>query len=58
MLRIYCLQERYNASDPSPEKACYDMQSIPAFCDLNFDSDGIPDETTILTSVIYWSVTN
>src|SRR3981081_4694719 len=48
MLRIYCLQQWYNLSDPGAEEALYDIQSITAFCDLELGRDLIPDETTIL----------
>ena len=34
MLRIYCLQQWYNLSDPGAEEALYDIQSMRAFCDL------------------------
>ena len=48
MLRIYCLQQWYNLSDPGAEEALYDIQSMRAFCDLELGRDQIPDETTIL----------
>jgi transposase, IS5 family len=48
MLRIYCLQQWYNLSDPGAEEALYDMQSLRAFAGLEFGRDTIPDETTIL----------
>jgi Transposase domain (DUF772)/Transposase DDE domain len=48
MLRIYCLQQWYNLSDPGAEEALYDIQSMRAFCGLEFGRDAIPDETTIL----------
>jgi hypothetical protein len=48
MLRIYCLQQWYNMSDPSAEEALYDIQSMRAFCGLELGCDAIPDETTIL----------
>ena len=34
MLRIYCLQQWYNLSDPGAEEALYDIQSMRAFCNL------------------------
>ena len=34
MLRIYCLQQWYNLSDPGAEEALYDIQSMRAFCGL------------------------
>ena len=48
MLRIYCLQQWYNLSDPGAEEALYDIQSMRAFCKLELGRDPIPDETTIL----------
>ena len=48
MLRIYCLQQWYNLSDPGAEEALYDIQSMRAFCNLDLGRDAIPDETTIL----------
>jgi transposase, IS5 family len=48
MLRIYCLQQWYNLSDPGAEEALYDMQSMRAFVGLELGRDDIPDETTIL----------
>ena len=48
MLRIYCLQQWYNLSDPGAEEALYDIQSMRAFCNLELGRDPIPDETTIL----------
>jgi hypothetical protein len=47
MLRIYCLQQWYNLSDPGAEEALYDIQSMRAFAGL-VGRDAIPDETTIL----------
>src|SRR3981189_514380 len=48
MLRIYCLQQWYNLSDPGAEEALYDIQSMRAFCNLELGRAPIPDETTIL----------
>jgi IS5 family transposase len=48
MLRIYCLQQWYNLSDPGAEEALYDMHSLRAFAGLELGRDAIPDETTIL----------
>lgn len=48
MLRVYCLQQWYNLSDPGAEEALYDIQSMRAFCGLELGRDAIPDETTIL----------
>src|SRR6267154_6498726 len=48
MLRIYCLQQWYNLSDPGAEEVLYDICSMRAFAGLEFGRDAIPDETTIL----------
>ena len=48
MLRIYCLQQWYNLSDPGAEESLYDIQSMRAFCGLELVRDAIPDETPIL----------
>ena len=48
MLRIYCLQQWYNLSDPGAGEALYDSQSMRAFAGLELGRDAIPDETTIL----------
>src|SRR3954469_2609506 len=48
MLRIYCLQQWYQLSDPGAEEALYDIQSMRAFAGLDLGRDQIPDETTIL----------
>ncbi len=48
MVRIYCLQQWYNLSDPGAEETLYDIQSIRAFAGLELGRDAIPDETTIL----------
>ena len=48
MLRIYCLQQWYQLSDPGAEEALYDIQSMRTFAGLDLGCDQIPDETTIL----------
>jgi IS5 family transposase len=48
MLRIYCLQQWYNLSDPAAEEALYDSIVMRRFAGVSSDSDIIPDETTIL----------
>src|SRR5512138_3775188 len=39
MLRIYCLQQWYNLSDPGAEEALYDIQSMRAFAGLELGRD-------------------
>ena len=48
MLRVYCLQQWYNLSDPGVEEALYDMESMRRFAQIELIDDAIPDETTIL----------
>lgn len=48
MIRIYCLQQWYNLSDPAMEDALYDIESMRRFVGIHLVSDAIPDETTIL----------
>jgi transposase, IS5 family len=48
MLRLYCLQQWYNLSDPSMEEAVYDRISFQKFLRVDLMLDRIPDETTIL----------
>lgn len=48
MLKIYCLQQWFNLSDPGMEEAIYDRHSFQRFLKLDLISDCIPDETTIL----------
>ena len=46
MLRIHCLQQWYNLSDPAMEDALYDSEGFQAF--IGMGSLGrVPDETTI-----------
>jgi len=48
MLRIYCLQQWYNLSDPGAEEALYDSITMRRFAGVRTDADIIPDETSIL----------
>lgn len=48
MLRIYCLQQWYNLSDPGAEEALYDSITMRRFAAVSSDADIIPDETSIL----------
>lgn len=48
MLKIHCLQQWYNLSDPAAEDAIYDRCSFQKFLALDLISDRVPDETTIL----------
>jgi IS5 family transposase len=48
LLRIYCLQQWYNLSDPGAEEALYDSMTMRHFANVRTDADVIPDETSIL----------
>ena len=48
MLRIYCLQQWYNLSDPATEEAICDRFSFQKFLKIDPFSDPVPDETSIL----------
>jgi transposase, IS5 family len=48
MLRIYCLQQWYNLSDPGAEEALYDSITMRRFAGIRADDDVIPDESSIL----------
>jgi len=47
MLKIYCLQQRYNLADPAVEEAIYDRISFQRFLDIDIVVDQIPDETSV-----------
>ncbi|HYL22158.1 MAG TPA: IS5 family transposase [Gemmatimonadales bacterium] len=48
MLRIYCLQQWFNLSDPEAADAIYDSESMRRFAGVELSEDVVPDETTIL----------
>lgn len=48
MLRIHCLQQWFNLSDPAAEEALYDSESMRRFARVELGMDRVPDETTIL----------
>lgn len=48
MLKIYCLQQWFNLSDPGAEEAIYDRLSFQNFLGLDLMIHPVPDETTIL----------
>ena len=48
MIKIYCLQQWYQLSDPSMEEAIYDRNSFQKFLELDLLEGIVPDETTIL----------
>lgn len=48
LLKIYCLQQWYNLSDPGAEEAIYDRNSFQKFLKIDLLANDVPDETTIL----------
>ena len=47
MLRIYCLQQWFNLSDPGVEEALYDSLAMRRFVDIDLGREPVPDETTV-----------
>src|SRR5271163_1986092 len=47
MLRIYCLQQWFNLSDPAAEEVLYDSLSMRRFVGIDLGREPVPDETTI-----------
>jgi transposase, IS5 family len=48
MLRVYCLQQWFDLSDPAAEDALYDSEAMRRFVGVELSDEAIPDETTIL----------
>ncbi|MGC1818231.1 MAG: IS5 family transposase [Casimicrobiaceae bacterium] len=48
MLRIYCMQQWFNLSDPAAEDMLYDSESMRRFAGIDLTAEVVPDETTIL----------
>jgi IS5 family transposase len=48
MLRIYCVQQWFDLSDPAAEDALYDSESIRRFVGVALSEEAVPDESTIL----------
>jgi transposase, IS5 family len=47
MLRIYCLQQCFNLSDPGVEEAMYDSNAMRRFVGIDLGREPAPDETTV-----------
>ena len=47
MLRIYCLQQWFNLSDPGVEEALYDSSAMRRFVGIDLGREPAPDETTV-----------
>ena len=48
MLRIHCLQQWFNLSDPGAEDALYEIESMRRFAGIESGESPVPDETTML----------
>lgn len=48
MLRVYCLQQWFNLSDPQAEESLYDSESMRRFAGIELGERAVPDESTIL----------
>jgi IS5 family transposase len=48
MLRVYCLQQWFDLSDPQAEDMLYDSEAMRRFARLELGADVVPDESTIL----------
>jgi IS5 family transposase len=47
MLRISCLQQWFNLSDPAVEEALYDSTALRTFVGIDLGREPVPDETTV-----------
>lgn len=47
MLRLHCLQQWFNLSDPSVEEALYGSRAMRQFVGIDLGREPVPDETTI-----------
>jgi len=47
MLRLHCLQQWFNLSDPTVEEALYDSRALRQFVGIDLGREPVPDETTI-----------
>jgi IS5 family transposase len=47
MLRLQCLQQWFNLSDPAVEEALYDSRAMRQFVGIDLGREPVPDETTI-----------
>ena len=47
MLRLHCLQQWFNLSDPAVEEALYDSRAMRQFVGVDLGREPVPDETTI-----------
>ena len=47
MLRLHCLQQWFNLSDPAVEEALYGSRAMRQFVGIDLGREPVPDETTI-----------
>ncbi|BFU96879.1 MAG: IS5 family transposase [Nitrospira sp.] len=47
MLRLHCLQQWFNLSDPAVEEALYNSRAMRQFVGIDLGREPVPDETTI-----------
>ena len=47
MVRIHCLQQWFNLSDPAVEEALYDSRAMRQFVGMDLGREPVPDEPTI-----------
>ena len=47
MLRLQCLQQWFNLSDPAVEETLYDSRAMRQFVGIDLGHEPVPDETTI-----------
>ena len=47
MLRLHCLQQWFNLSDPAVEEALYDSRAMRQFVRVDLGREPVPDETMI-----------
>ena len=47
MLRVLCVQQWFNLSDPAVEEALYDSRAMRHFVGIDLGREPVPDETTI-----------
>ncbi len=47
MLRVHCLQQWFNLSEPAVEEALYDSRAMRQFVGIDLGQEPAPDETTI-----------
>ena len=57
MLRLHCLQQWFNLSDPAVEEALYDSRAMRHFVGIDLGREPVPDETTSASFGTCWRLT-